>query len=380
MNPSKLLSAFRLRLLSRLTAAGSALLAAASTFAQAPAPAPTRDAHYLAKALLASRPGTAVTLVSTRQQVRIAGLRADSAGSVAPLPEPGDVVFEIGSITKVFTGLLLAQAVERGELWAQTSLGELLKGEVNFASADTAAITLQELVTHTSCLPRLPSNLSMWATISPDPYAQYSRKLLWEMLATHRRPGKGPCKIDYSNLGMGLLGDVLAYKLGKSYETLIRERITTPLKMASTAIVLDESLHARFAPAFAGNKPATPWTFDALGGAGAIRSTAKDLHLFTQALVAGRSGPLGAAAERMLKLQHGDLNDGVGYGIFVKGGRYWHNGGSSGFRTMWHFTPDGSDVVVVLSSNGAASPEPIAAAAAKGFDTTPGSGASTGPR
>jgi CubicO group peptidase (beta-lactamase class C family) len=331
--------------------------------AQSPAPAITRDAAKLANALLASRPGTAVALVGTRQQLQTAGV--STGGSVA---EPGNVIFEIGSISKVFTGLLLAQAVERGELKANATLGELLEGEVSFASADTASISLLQLVTHTSCLPRIPSNMSLWATMSGDPYAGYSRKQLWEMLATHKLHRKGPCKIDYSNLGMGLLGDLLAYKLGKPYEVLIRERITTPLKMVSTAVTLDASQRERFVPAFNGDKPAAPWTFDALAGAGAIRSTANDMLTFTQALVAGRKGPLGAAAERLLTLQHGNMNDGIGYGLFTRHGRYWHNGGTGGYRTMWHFKPDGSDVVVLLSSNGAAKPEPLAAAAAMAFD------------
>ncbi|MCB1245584.1 MAG: serine hydrolase, partial [Verrucomicrobiae bacterium] len=156
-----------------------------------------------------------------------------------------------------------------------------------------AAITLRGLATHTSGLPRLPGNLN--PKIPNDPYAGYARKDLEDWLAMARLEGPSPHLSSYSNLGMGLLGDLLARVYGQTWEDLVKEKITRPLGMTDTVVTLSPEQAKRFVPPHAGKAPSTPWTFQALAGAGALRSTAADLVTFARALASPERTPLASA-------------------------------------------------------------------------------------
>jgi CubicO group peptidase (beta-lactamase class C family) len=142
----------------------------------------------------------------------------------------GATIYEIGSITKVFTGTLLADMHERGHVKIDSPLAELLPGGVTAPVADEKPITLAHLATHTSGLPRLPSNMD---PTHHNPYADFTVEKMYAFLGGHelRRP---PGKYEYSNYGMGLLGQVLAERAGKTYEQLVIERICEPLGMSDT--------------------------------------------------------------------------------------------------------------------------------------------------
>src|SRR5215210_389323 len=120
------------------------------------------------------------------------------------------VLFEIGSISKVFTGILLADAVQAGKLGLDDTLAQRLP--VKFADPAAGAVTLKQLATHTSCLPRLPTNMN---PAGDDPYAQYDNRALFEYLASAKLAGQPPCAAAYSNLGFGILGVVLETAWGK---------------------------------------------------------------------------------------------------------------------------------------------------------------------
>jgi len=150
-------------------------------------------------------------------------------------PEAGDakpekLVFEIGSITKVFTGLLLAQAVVDKKVTLDTTIGSLLAGQVKFTDSRVAAITLKQLATHTSGLPRMPDNAASGAK-EDDPYADYDEKLLLNYLASAKLDGEGPFTFSYSNLGMGLLGHLLGGVYHMSWDESVVEKICQPLGM-----------------------------------------------------------------------------------------------------------------------------------------------------
>ena len=183
-----------------------------------------------------------------------AGLRDGAVVPAEDVGGPNAALFEIGSISKVFTGVLLAQAVEGGELRLDDTLGKLLEGKVTFASAKVAAVTLRQLVTHTACLPRLPENLFEGAN-NGDPYAHYDRARLWKALAALQITGTPPCDAAYSNFGVGLLGDLLALRFERSWETLVRERITVPLGMRDTVVTPPSS---RSVTRRRGSRPASP--------------------------------------------------------------------------------------------------------------------------
>ena len=146
----------------------------------------------------------------------------------------GDTVFEIGSATKVFTSLLLADAVKRGDVALTDPASKFLPTDAKMPERGGTQITLADLATHTSGLPRLPSNL---APKDPgNPYADYTPAQLYAFLSSHQLARDIGSRYEYSNLGAGLLGHLLARRAGVSYESLVKERIAGPLEMTSTAV------------------------------------------------------------------------------------------------------------------------------------------------
>lgn len=272
---------------------------------------------------------------------------------------PERVLFEIGSISKVFTGILLADAVADGKLSLGDSLAKRLP--VKFAEPATGAITLRQLATHTSCLPRMPDNLT--DLDAPDPYAKYDDKALFEYLGKAKLAKSPPCASDYSNLGFGTLGVVLETAYGKPWAALVQEKITGPLGMIDTVQELSADQQARFAAPWSGSDPGHAWTLKAMAGAGALRSTLADMSKLADALLAGAKGPLGKAWP-LLTGDFADLQGIVGkIGLALihskVGGEegYWHNGGTGGYRSLVAVWPASGRAAVLLVSNGAADPD-----------------------
>ncbi len=272
---------------------------------------------------------------------------------------PADrVLFEIGSITKVFTGILLADAVLDGKLALGDTLARRLP--VKFDHSATGAVTLQQIATHTSCLPRLPDN--MMNASGDDPYAQYDQKAMFEYLATAKLDGQPPCASSYSNLGFGILGVVLETAYGKPWATLVQEKITGPLGMVDTVQELSPAQQARLAEPWNGDQRAHSWTFKAIAGAGALRSTLADMSKLADAFLAGSKGPLGAAWP-LLAGDHADMPAAGGkIGLALIHAKdngedsYSHDGGTGGFRSTIRVRPPSGRAVVVLASNAAADP------------------------
>jgi CubicO group peptidase (beta-lactamase class C family) len=147
----------------------------------------------------------------------------------------GDTVFEIGSITKVFTALLLQDMIEHGEMKLDDLVQKYLPGSVRMPTYQGKQITLLHLATHTSGLPRDPGNRSPRSWKDPD-QTDYTTEQLYAFLSHYKLPRAPGIQEEYSNLGMELLGHVIALKTGKDYETLVLERICRPLGMDSTRI------------------------------------------------------------------------------------------------------------------------------------------------
>lgn len=333
------------------------LLICASVRASADDPAPLRDqAPAWAKAIGHGAVATAEKR-DGRWQYAIAGEAFDPPREESPAPER--VLFEIGSISKVFTGLLLAHAVHEGKLGLDDTLAQRLP--VKLADPRLRAVTLRQLATHTSCLPRLPDNLQGAST--DDPYAHYGEPELFKYLQKARLETAPPCKPDYSNLGFGILGVVLEHAYGKPWAALVREKIAAPLGMVDTVQALSADQARRFAQPWAADQHAQPWTFQAVAGAGALRSTLADMSRFADALLARDDGPLkglwpilagdyadmpmvgGRIGLALLHDRHGDVDG------------YWHDGGTGGFRSEIQLFPASGKAWIVLASNAAAAPE-----------------------
>jgi serine-type D-Ala-D-Ala carboxypeptidase/endopeptidase len=268
--------------------------------------------------------------------------------------KPEQLVFEIGSITKVFTGLLLAQAVVDKKVTLETTIGSLLEGKVKFADPRVAAITLKQLATHSSGLPRMPDNAALGA-LEYDPYANYDEALLLKYLASARLDGEESLTPSYSNLGMGLLGHLLGGVYQTSWDAAVAEKICLPLGMEDTASQPDAKL-PRAVP-HDGEKETKPWHMAALAGCGALRSTAADLMKFGEALLHPDQTPLKDAFALALQPQAdapslgGQIGLGVLMGKFDGDAALHHDGGTGGFCSGLQVIPAKGIVRVVLINN-----------------------------
>lgn len=259
-------------------------------------------------------------------------------------PLGGDTFFEIGSITKVFTNILLADMVLKGEVSLDDPVAKYLPSGVKVPSRNGKEITLLDLATATSGLPSLPSN---FAPRDPrNPYADYSVQQMYDYLGSHvlrRDPGT---QYEYSNVGMGLLGHALALRAGKPYDVVLRERVLEPLGMRETFITIPDDKVPRLAVPHDGDlEEASPWDLPTLAGAGALRSTTRDMLRFADAVTHRDRGPLGKAIELSIDPRRPttipDMRIALGWHVREKGGRriVWHNGGTGGFRTFFGFDP-----------------------------------------
>jgi serine-type D-Ala-D-Ala carboxypeptidase/endopeptidase len=275
-------------------------------------------------------------------------------------PEPPDeqTIFEIGSITKVFTATLLADMAREGVVAIDDPVQRYLPEGV-VLPVRGRPITLADLASHTSGLPRLPQGMLRLAIREgSNPYASFSLDLLRSAIPRtkpRRRPGK---KIRYSNYGAGLLGYVLALRAGKSYEELVAERITGPLGMIDTSIAVPDEELARFAQGHnRRGRPVPNWDLPALAGAGALRSTVADLPTFLAAQLGEAPEPLLEAMRTTHepRARRGKLAVGLGWLMLPVRRRAfgvrWHDGGTGGFRSVAGFVTEIDTAVVVLSSS-----------------------------
>jgi CubicO group peptidase (beta-lactamase class C family) len=271
-------------------------------------------------------------------------------------------IFEIGSVSKVFTCLLLADAIARGEVTLDQPVEELLGHGISAPKFKGQPIRLVDLATHTSGLPRLPTNLAIKNIFNP--YANYSVDDLHAFLAEYelgRAPGT---KYEYSNVGMGLLGHALAKRAGKSYEELLVERICQPLGLSDTVVTLSDDQKSRFAKGIAGGvipMPASPWDFPSLAGCGGIRSTLDDMLVFVRANLQPEKTEL-ADAIRLSHQEHftthepdekSSVKTGVALGWHYTNGRIpylWHNGMTGGYASFVAIVPEKKLGLVVLSN------------------------------
>jgi CubicO group peptidase (beta-lactamase class C family) len=270
----------------------------------------------------------------------------------------GGTLFEIGSVTKVFTGLLLADLVAHGVVGLDDPLGRHLPAW-RVPGFDGRQITLGDLASHTSGLRRDPRGmLRRWLGDRRNPYAGLSVERVQEGLARtrlRRRPGR---RVRYSNLGTGLLGEALARAAGQPYEQLVRERICLPLGMHDTVITPTGGQTARLATGHTRRgRPVAPFQLPGLAGAGALRSTAADMLAFLEANLDPSGTPLVAAIERAQRPRaRAARRFQVGLGWIIvqlpraAGPMLWHNGGTNGFRSFVGAAPETGTAVVVLSN------------------------------
>jgi CubicO group peptidase (beta-lactamase class C family) len=318
----------------------------------------------LVKPFLKDKPYLALVVGITRP----AGHQVFGYGEVAlegkkQVPEAA-TLFEIGSITKIFTGTLLADQVLGGVVRLDDPVQKYLHADLIAPRRDDRDISLLHLATHTSSLPVQPPLLGLVALLSKDPlnpYARFDESRLRQTLADLKLSRPIGSRFDYSNLGVGLLGHALAHAAkAKSYEELLVRRLAKPLALADTRLQLSTEQNKRLAPGQnREGKPTSPWTFACLEACGGLRSTAHDLLIFVDAAMNRRKTPL-SAAFRMAQQpwrETGRKGESVGLCWFRrekgvgKNDVLWHNGGTGGYRSFLALVPEKGVGIVLLSNS-----------------------------
>lgn len=269
-------------------------------------------------------------------------------------PPTGRTLYEIGSVTKVYTSLLLADCVQRREVDFETPVAELMPPGVTVPTKDGQPIRMRQLALHSSGLPRLPPSIAASQDTS-NPYARYGENELVADLVQSQLETTPGTQVVYSNYGAGLLGYALGRKIGVGYTKAVEARILGPLGLSDTMFALDARTRARFAqPTNDELLPVSHWSFqDALAGAGALISDARDqLKLIDLELDAAAGGKetlrRAMALTQEPQLDGGGQNTGLGWQI-DSNGRYWHNGGTGGHHAFVSFDIKTRRGVVILS-------------------------------
>ena len=263
----------------------------------------------------------------------------------------GDTVYEIGSITKTFTATLLAREILAGRLALDTPIVRLLDG-FTVPARNGKEITLGAIATQHSGLPRLPDNI---LPADPDnPYADYDVAKLKAFLANYELPRDPDAGYEYSNLAFGLLGYALAQSRHSDYAAMVGAGIFKPLGMTMTGLAFTETMRAHLAPGHGDDgKQVKNWDFEALAGAGAIRSTANDMLRYLKANMGLDPSPL-AAAMQLAQEPRRDMNRNVRIGLAwmtTARGIVWHNGGTGGYHSFIGFDAERRHGVVILCNS-----------------------------
>ncbi|OKJ13880.1 serine hydrolase domain-containing protein [Kitasatospora sp. CB01950] len=264
-----------------------------------------------------------------------------SGGAVTP-----DTGFELGSVSKTFTALLFADSVARGE-----------SGLRDAVTVDGTPFTLLHLATHTSGLPRLPpglrrSALPVWFS---NPYGAFPAAELDRALARTRLQFRPGSRVQYSNFGVGLLGRVLAERADSTYPKVLAERITGPLGLTGTGCEPGAAVgHWR-------GRPLPPWRIPALPGAGAVRSTPRDLLRFLSLHLDPAAAPTAELAAALRDVQRPRLvkprsEDRICLVWNLRptagGAVLFHSGGTRGFTTFVGFSPNRGTALAALTNAG----------------------------
>jgi D-alanyl-D-alanine-carboxypeptidase/D-alanyl-D-alanine-endopeptidase len=270
-------------------------------------------------------------------------------------PLDGDTLFEIGSITKVFTSLLLADMAQRGEVKLDDPIAKYVPSTAKIPERGGKQITLVDLATHTSGLQRMPANFN--SKDPANPYIDYTEDQLYTFLSSYELTRDIGVKFVYSNLGFGLLGQGLARRNGTDYETLVEKRICEPLGMKSTRITLTPEMEQRFAAGHSSDLvTVSRWDIPSLAGAGALRSSTNDMLKFLAAAMGHSHTNLTPAFKTMLSVKRPTgqafIDSALGWAIDTRGGGeiIWKNGGTGGYRTFIGYSPRTGVGIVALSN------------------------------
>lgn len=315
-----------------------------------------------------------VAVVVRGEQAAVFGFGERQLGE-ANTPD-GDTVFEIGSVTKVFTALAFSRLVQEGKVPLECPVQELLPPGATVPEKDGRRITTLDLATQSSGLPRLPDNAkSAWSVLTlqalRNPYASYKPEDAYEFLQRHQLRRVPGSEYEYSNFGMGLLGLALSLRQQANYEAMVTSLVCQPLGLKDTRLTFPRGTQIRRARAYfmlrAEGSTVTgfacdPWDFgDATAGAGALRSTGNDMLRFLAANLGLFETTLWSVLEDAQKPRRKadeGMSIGLGCHLFdkmdpVEGPVIWHNGQTGGCHAFVGFAPARRIGVAMLGNTAA---------------------------
>jgi CubicO group peptidase (beta-lactamase class C family) len=265
-----------------------------------------------------------------------------------------NTIYEIGSISKVFTGILLAQQVLEGRLKLEDEINNFLPDGIKAPVMGDTEITFGSLTDHTSGLPRMPDNFS---PANPrNPYADYTVDQMYECILNYHPVRAVGSEYEYSNLAQGLLGHLLAMNNNSTYEELMIQTIADPLDMNATRIELTQSMKENLALGHSGRRVVENWDIPTLAGAGAIRSSTSDMAKFVSANLGYVNTSLFKAMELSHQIRHdkaGETSIAMAWHINKgeKGDIICHGGGTGGYRTFIGFVKETGKGVVLFTNS-----------------------------
>jgi CubicO group peptidase (beta-lactamase class C family) len=285
----------------------------------------------------------------------------EATKGMGKLPD-NNTIFEIGSISKTFTGILLAQAVVDKKLSLDDDIRKYLPGNSTGMELDGKPILIKHLANHTSGLPKLTDDLDTTPGYDKnDPYKHYTRQMYFDYLARVKLKSTPGSKQEYSNTGVAVLGLILQKVYGQTYEQLLNTYISKPFKMVNTFTIVPEKQLNNFATGYADGTVTPHWNLADSNAAGGIRSTIADMALYLKANMAD--------ATPAIKLSHnvtfGTGQQATGLNWFMpvtKNGDtlLWHNGGTGGFSSyMGYLKNKKVGVVVLVNSASPGDPDKI---------------------
>ncbi|MCX2680489.1 serine hydrolase [Galbibacter sp. EGI 63066] len=268
-----------------------------------------------------------------------------------------NTLYEIGSITKTFTALLLAKYATEDSIDINDAANLFLPDSIDLTDKNGVEVSLKSLSTHSSGLPRLPGNMGTASNL--DPYVDYTRENMFAFLS-HYIPRSVDKNFMYSNLGAALLGEILSIYKNKPYKELLQEDILTPLDLQHTFLTVPNSQKSNFAKGYMGDQQVSHWNFKAIAPAGALRSSIKDLVKYGKSYL-DPENPLLEAQKLTTSLQFKDekgLEHGLGW--FIEQNIIAHGGGTGGFRTFLAVDLSGKRVIAIMTNSGSSPAEDIA--------------------
>ncbi len=264
-------------------------------------------------------------------------------------------IFEISSLTQVFTGLLAAQLIDKGEFDWDTPAAQYLPEDIKLPKFEENEITLGHLLEHTSGLPKLPANLQPASRLNP--LADYTREALVEFLGGFELKEAAGKSFKISRIGYGLVGSALEQQTGETFEALVKSRIGDPLDMENTTIELNEVQRYNLARGHQGQTQSPLWDMPAFAGSGALRSDARDMLQFLGAnlgLIESSFLPvLKKTHETRLRSEKNNMAVATGWVVLNSNDSplLYRSGLSGGHSSFAGFRKDTNTGVVVLSNS-----------------------------